>query len=318
MDLDLRHLRMVCTIAEAGSVTKAAARLGLSQPAITTQLRRIEEMVGGELFTRSRNGVEPTQLGRQVVARARIVLSEIDSLFGDLHDANPAVTGLRLGCSHLACVASVVDRVGEALPGRSISLRIEPSSVQLADALTHGQLDAALMGMIEGFDVTLTPPVVTRTLVPRYPIFVAMAAGHPLAEQPEVHLSDLRNERWISPPGADDGSLAALRASCRAAGFEPDVRYDAPSGAGRPLVAAGLGVRLVDPTWPVPEGTAVRPLVGEPQVGHLVMAWRRDLIGADAAAAIYRGLAAAFEDHIDDNPTFRQWWDEHPGAHPLR
>ncbi|MEU4578169.1 LysR family transcriptional regulator [Nonomuraea sp. ATR24] len=317
MDLDLRHLRMVCAIAETGSVTRAAARLGLSQPAMTNQLRKVEESVGGELFVRSHAGVEPTPLGRQVIARARIVLSEIDALFGDLRDTGAATAGLQLGCVHLACVGSVVDRVTEALPGRPISLRIEPSAVLLADALAHGKLDAALMGMIEGFDVPLTAPVVTRTLVPRYPIFVALSAEHPLASQPEIDLADLRNERWISPPGADDGSLAALRASCRAAGFEPDVRYDAPSGAGRPLVAAGHGIRLVDPTWPEPEGTVVRPLAGEPQVARLILAWRRDRLSATAAAAVYRGLARAFEDHVEDNPAFTRWWRTHPEVHPL-
>ncbi|WP_214410886.1 LysR family transcriptional regulator [Sphaerisporangium fuscum] len=317
MDLDLRHLRMICAIAEAGSITKAAARLGLSQPAMTTRLHQVEEMIGGRLFARSHTGVEPTRLGRQVISRARIALSEIDALFGDLRDADPAATGLRLGCSHLACVASVVDRVGAALPGRPISLSIEPSTVLLADALTRGLLDAALIGMIEGFEVAFTAPVVTRTVLPRYPIFVALSAAHPLAGQAEVRLSDLRDERWISPPGADDGSLAALRACCRAAGFEPDVRYDAPSGAGHMLVSAGHGVRLVDPTSPVPEGVAVRPLAGDPQVARLVMAWRRDRLGMQTAAAVYQGLTAAFQDHLDDNPAFRKWWDAHPETHPL-
>ncbi|MEV7008940.1 LysR family transcriptional regulator [Streptosporangium sp. NPDC051022] len=317
MDLDTRHLRMICAIAETGSVTRAAARMGLSQPAITNQLHRIENLVGGSLFVRSRSGVEPTPLGRQIIARARIVLSEVDALFGDMRGSPGPAGVLRLGCVHLACVASIVNRVGETLPGREISLRIEPSTVLLAEALTHGHLDAALLGVIEGFDVTLTAPVVSRTLVPRYPIFIALSAAHPLADREEVDLSDLRDEAWISPPGADDGSLAALRASCRTAGFEPKVLYDAPSGAARPLVADGHGVRLVDPTWPPAPGTVVRPLAGEPQIARLVMAWRRDRLSAEGATALYRGLAAAFGDHIDGNPAFSRWWNTHPEVHPL-
>lgn len=171
--------------------------------------------------------------------------------------------------------------------------------------------------MIEGFDVPLIAPVVSRTLIPRYPIFVALSAGHRLAERAEIDLADLRDESWISPPGADDGSLAALRAACRAAGYEPDIRYEAPSGAGRSLVAAGHGVRLVDPTWSPPEGTVARPLRGEPQVARLVVAWRRDHVSVEKAQAVYRGLAAAFRDHVDDNPAFRRWWDAHPETHPF-
>ncbi|WP_433425069.1 LysR family transcriptional regulator [Microtetraspora malaysiensis] len=316
MDLDIRHLRMICAIAESGSLTRAAAQVGLSQPAMTNLLRRVETLIGGELFVRSRTGVEPTPLGNQVIARARIVLSEVDALFGDL--LGPSEAGsLRLGSVHVGCVGSIVNRVGDVLPGREISLRIEPSAVLLAEALTHGRLDAALLGVIEGFDVSLAPPVVSRTLVPRYPIFVALSAAHPLAGNEEIRLADLRDEAWISPPGADDGSLAALRASCRAAGFEPDVRFEAPSGAARPLVADGHGVRLVDPCWPAPAGTAVRPLAGEPQMARLLVAWRRDRLGDAAAGALYRGLAAAFIDHVHDNPVFGRWWGAHPEVHPL-
>ncbi|GHH66862.1 LysR family transcriptional regulator [Streptosporangium violaceochromogenes] len=309
---------MICAIAETGSVTRAAARMGLSQPAITNQLHRVESLVGGALFVRSRSGVEPTPLGRQVIARARIVLSEVDALFGDMRGPSDSPGVLRLGCVHLACVASIVSRVSEMLPEREISLRIEPSTVLLAEALTHGHLDAALLGIIEGFDVTLTAPVVSRTLVPRYPIFIALSATHPLAKQDEIELGDLKDEAWISPPGADDGSLAALRASCRTAGFEPRVLYEAPSGAARPLVADGHGVRLVDPSWPPPPGTVARPLAGEPQVARLVMAWRRDRLSNEGATALYRGLAAAFADHVDDNPSFSSWWDTHPEVHPLQ
>ncbi|MER6949541.1 LysR family transcriptional regulator [Nonomuraea sp. NPDC000554] len=317
MDLDLRHLRMVCAIAETGSVTKAAARLGLSQPAITSQLHQLEEWVGGNLFVRTRTGAQPTPLGLQVISRARIVLHEVDALVDDLRMATSPSSTLNLGCNHLACVASVVNRVSELLPERTVCLRIEPSTAQLADALTHGWLDAALMGMIEGAEVALRAPVVVRTLIPRHPIFVALSAAHPLAQRTSIRLEELEHERWISPPGADDGSLAALRASCRAAGFEPDIRYDAPSGAGRLLVAAGHGVRLVDPTWPSSEGTVTLPLAGEPQVARLVVAWRRDRLSAGVAAAVYRGFARAFQDHVDDNPTFSQWWDAHPESHPV-
>lgn len=317
MELDIRHLRMVCAMAETGSVTRAAARLGVSQPALSSRLRRVEEIVGGRLFERSRSGLEPTPLGRQVVARARTVLAELDALLGELPGTAEPGGALALGCVHLACVGGIVVRVGEELPGREVSLRIEPSSAQLGDALNRGRLDAALLGVMDGFDVVLTAPVVSRTLVPRYPIFIALAADHPLAGRDEIDLVDLKDESWIGPPGADDGSLASLRASCRAAGFEPSVRFEAPSGAAGPLVAAGHGVRLVDPSWPPQPGTVVRPLAGEPQVARLVVAWRRDRLTDADAAALYRGLAAAFVEHADLHPAFGAWWRAHPQVHPL-
>lgn len=56
----MRHLRALCAIADAGSLHQAARRLGVSQPSLTTQLRRIENSLGAELFRRERTGCRPT------------------------------------------------------------------------------------------------------------------------------------------------------------------------------------------------------------------------------------------------------------------
>lgn len=317
MDLEIRHLRLICVIAEAGSLTRAAARMDLSQPAITKQLHHLEAQVGGALFVRGHDGVSPTPLGRQVISRARTALSELDQIFGDLRQPRGTTRPLRIGCVHLAGVASVVDRVSKAIPDRDVTLRIEPSSMLLAESLSHGHLDAALLGILEGYEIALAPPIASRTLVPRYPMFIALSARHRLSGSDQIRLADLADESWVGPPGADDGSLAALRATCRAEGFEPKVRYEAPSGGAHTLVARGHGVRVVDPTWPAAPDTIVRPLAGDPQVARLVVAWRRDLVSHDEAGALYDGLVAAFADHVGDNPTFARWWEKHPEVHPM-
>lgn len=67
----MRHLRALCAIADTGSLHQAARRLGVSQPSLTTQLRRIENTLGAELFSRERTGCRPTLLGRAVLGRAR-------------------------------------------------------------------------------------------------------------------------------------------------------------------------------------------------------------------------------------------------------
>ncbi|MET9972023.1 LysR family transcriptional regulator, partial [Streptomyces sp. NPDC006356] len=68
MELELRHLRVLCAVADAGSVGRAAADLGYSQPAVSTQLRRIEGHFGEPLFERGPTGVRPTSYGVEVVA----------------------------------------------------------------------------------------------------------------------------------------------------------------------------------------------------------------------------------------------------------
>lgn len=80
MDLDIRHLRLVDTIARATSITKAATVLGVSQPALTLQLQRVERLVGGPLFHRERHGVRPTALGEMVLTHGRAVLVTVDGL----------------------------------------------------------------------------------------------------------------------------------------------------------------------------------------------------------------------------------------------
>src|SRR3989442_826428 len=80
MDLEVRHLRVLVTVADEGSVSKAASALGLSQPSLSAQLQRIERAVGAPLFERSAFGVQPTPFGRRVLAKARTVLGEMDEL----------------------------------------------------------------------------------------------------------------------------------------------------------------------------------------------------------------------------------------------
>ncbi|EWM64977.1 MULTISPECIES: LysR family transcriptional regulator [Micromonospora] len=317
MGIDVRHLRAISAIAEAGSVTGAAARLGLSQPALTAQVHRIEKTVGGPLFVRSRTGMQPTELGKQVLQRARVVLAEVDALVEDFGDRHPIPGLLRLGTVHIACAGSLVRHVAEAFPDPEIALQIEPSSRLLVEALTRGQLDAALLGILEGFELPIGPTLTSRPLIPRYPIFVAMSASHPQSHHEQVRLADLRNESWVCPPGPDDGSLASLRRACRAAGFEPKIRYEAPSGAAHPLVAAGDGVRLVDPTWAPAAGTRVLPLRGEPQLlARLVVVWRRDALTHAESSALFQAITRAYLDHVNDNAAFARWWRANPHAHP--
>ncbi|NEE50516.1 LysR family transcriptional regulator, partial [Streptomyces sp. SID8455] len=80
MELEVRHLRALCAIADAGSLHQAARRLGVSQPSLTTQLRRIENSLGAELFSRERTGCRPTPLGRAVLSRARPLVEGMSAL----------------------------------------------------------------------------------------------------------------------------------------------------------------------------------------------------------------------------------------------
>ncbi|SES47815.1 LysR family transcriptional regulator [Actinokineospora terrae] len=314
MDLEIRHLRAVCTIAEAGSLSQGAARLGISQPSLSTLLQRVERTVGGRLFERSRAGVVPTELGADLVRRARVVLAELDA-FGS-ETAQGAGGPIRFGTVHMECVAALFERLELALPGAEVSMQIEPSSTALARSLTLGHLDVAVLGVAEDHDIPLPRDIGQRIIVPWVPVYVAVSAEHPLANAADVPLAGLADEAWISPPGADDGSLAALRAACRQAGFSPDVRFEVPSGGGRRLIATGRAVQLVEPTSQGGPGIAVRPLAGEPMRIRLLLAWRRQRLGWEQANRVYAEVVAAYSEQAMASPVFRGWWQEHREARP--
>lgn len=315
MDLEFRHLRAICTIAETGSLSQAATALGVSQPSLTLLLQRVERSVGGQLFLRSRTGTAPTPLGERVLGRARVLLVELDAFSADLVRPNSQAV-LRMGSAHMECVATLVSRLDETLPEAEIRLQVEPSSTMLAHSLTHGRLDAALIGMSDDRDVPLGAQVKYRTLVPRVPVFVAVADTHPSACLSQIPLADLAADSWICPPGADDGSLASLRSACRKAGFAPRIRFEVPSGGGRQLIRSGQAVQLVEPTSMGCPGLVVRPLADEPLRMRLVLAWRRERLTENQVERIHEAAACAYTQHALASPALRPWWLAHPEVHP--
>ncbi|MFC3897264.1 LysR family transcriptional regulator [Lentzea rhizosphaerae] len=304
MELEIRHLRAICAIGDAGSLSRAATQLGISQPSLTTLLQRVERMVGGKLFDRGRSGAVPTPLGAQMLQRARLLLVELEAFGATVPVGGP----VRFGSVHMECVAVLFSRLEEVLS--DVTLHVDPSSTALALALGKGHLDAAVIAVDEEGDLGLPRGVAQRIVVPWVPIYIALPADHPLTARSEVELSDLAGEAWVGPPGAEDGSLTALRAACRAVGFVPRIRFEVPSGAGRQLIAAGKAVQLVEPTSQGGPGVVVRPLAGSPLRMRLVFCWRRERLTWSQASRVFTEVLGAYADQALASPVFRPWWEE--------
>ncbi|MGI5498678.1 LysR family transcriptional regulator [Lentzea sp. CA-135723] len=309
MELEIRHLRAICAIGDAGSLSRAATQLGISQPSLTTLLQRVERLVGGRLFDRGRAGALPTALGAQMLQRARLLLVELDAFGSDMVQRDGPS---RLGSVHMECVGPLYTRLEQVLD--DITLVVDPSSTGLALALANGHLDAAVIAVDEEGDLGLPRGVAQRVVVPWVPVYIAIPAGHRLASQPEISLADLAGESWVGPPGAEDGSLTALRAACRAVGFVPRIRFEMPSGAGRQLIAAGKAVQLVEPTSQGGPGVAVRPLAGAPMRMRLVFAWRRERLTFRQASRVFAEVLGAYAEQAMASPVFRPWWEERGAA----
>lgn len=316
MQLELRHLQAVCRIAEAGSLGAAARRLGVSQPALSAQLRRIEAVTGGELFVRGRNGVEPTALGQFVLTKARRVLSEMDALGAEARALAPGAP-LRLGCILLVLLDGLLAQTDLSMSGREITVDLEDSVTALARMLGAGRYDAIVYGEVNEHEVPLPEGALARTLIAKEPFCIRLSAQHPLAALEHIDLTDLADEPWMTLVEDDDGGPEALVAACAKAGFSPLLRYRITDRKLHyDLIAAGRAVSLSQPTAPAAAGTVLRPLAGDPVTGRIRLAWNRAALSARQAELLYRSAARSYVAGVGNNAFHQAWWDAHPEVHP--
>jgi DNA-binding transcriptional LysR family regulator len=320
MELELRHLRVVCRVADTGSVSKAAAALGVSQPSLTAQLHRIEDAIGGPLFLRGPYGVLPTPLGRHVLGRARAMLADMDDLVGSSRRYTGGSGPLRLGSVRTVMFGAWLSRLEELLPGREISTQVDTSCAVLTDLLAADVVDVVMLGRCDDAHAPPCPAgVVEQTMVYPEPFAIALPATHRLAREAEIKLEDLAGDIWICPPaGKEDGDLAALRDACEGVGFTPQFRYsNLDSAEIEQLIGEGRGISLCAPTVrPIPSAV-VRPLVGQPVLWRRALRWRPETISRPEVDLIHQAFVDIYRATITENAAAHPWWQTHPEAHPV-
>jgi DNA-binding transcriptional LysR family regulator len=263
MSLDPRLLRSFVVLADELHFGRAAKRLAIAQPALSQQIKRLELQLGVELFERSRNHVELTAAGAEMLPHARAavdsgaVVDEIASAF-----AHGERGELRLGISpgvHYIARTLLAD-LGERLPDVHVRAR-QDSSGALAHALAAGELDVAL-----GFCAEPADGIELEQLVEERAV-LAVAEGHSFAGRARIALPELRDE-LIALVDARDGPgyNRAVVELCRAAGFEPRTVED-PSGpmAWETAVRSGAAVGLTARCAAVSTARGVRLVALEPE-----------------------------------------------------
>ena len=191
MSLSLTALRAVAAVADQGSVTAAARRLGVTQPALTYQLRRLEAELGGPLFERSRRGMTPTPAGPRLLRAARAVLEEIEHGARDIERIVSGQEGvLRISSECFTTyhwLPEVLTTFRDRFPDVKIEVDVDPSRRPI-EAVEHGDLDVAL---------TTVPPTDPQfTLTPLFDdeIVAVMRPDHPLAGRPYLDAEDFADE----------------------------------------------------------------------------------------------------------------------------
>ncbi|GGP82800.1 LysR family transcriptional regulator [Streptomyces melanogenes] len=314
MHLEFRHLRVLLTVAEAGSIRGAAARLQLSQPATSAQLKRIEHELGGPLFIRSAEGVKPNENGQYVLRCARDLVVGFDRLREHARSAAEADTEaaapLRAGGTAGPLAPLLISALFELVPERRLTTDARRSVHTLVKMLSRSKCDIAVFGEFPGFPLPVGESVATRTLL-REPVFVLLSEDHPLARQERVSLHELRGEEWVMPEADESGVHAYLHLTCQSAGFTPHIAHVTPDlSVAQILVAGRRAVCGVWPTADVPApGTVQRPLVDVPFHRRLQLAWNTESVPPQLADAVSERLLAGYLALVRQRPQYLAWWE---------
>jgi DNA-binding transcriptional LysR family regulator len=273
MAIELRLLHYFAVVAEERHVGHAAARLFISQPALSQQIRALEEQVGVPLFVRHPRGMELTEAGEALLLEAREVLASSDRLEAAVEELSRGHTeGLRLGLPPGLPPGMLPDLLA-ALRDREPDARVEVRELTTPEqllALSDGSLDLGLVR--EPVDDNR---LARRTLLVE-PLGVSLPATHRLADRPELTLSELADDLFVCFPRAWAPSLHdVLVNELREQGIQARFQDSAHLSTTEGMVAAGLGITLSPPPWL--DGTAGivwRPLSGAQIEIRTAAAWR--------------------------------------------
>lgn len=186
--MTLQELRYIVALADEGHFSHAAEVCHVGQPTLSTQIKKLEDILGVMLFDRSQRRVAPTIIGEQIVSRARAALQEIDKIRELVSNGRDLMSGvLRLGVIPTVgpyLLPLLLAAIHTSYPQLRLLLR-EDLTAHLLEQLRIGRIDGALMALPvhgEGLEA--------QALF-NEPFVLALPAGHPLTKKKEVREADL-------------------------------------------------------------------------------------------------------------------------------
>ena len=277
--MDFRHLRAFIAVAEESSVTKAAARLHISQPPLSRHIRQLEEELGITLFVRHRQGVRLTEAGTGLLEKAKVLAAAASDFYESAgqttrNEENKLRVGIGWG------LWETVNKIRVASARQFANITIDASDVLCAD-IYNEQLQNKTLDF-----VFARPPFDSATLesavLYQERIVAVVSADSPLASRKSLRVRDLANEtlllwdRHIMPYLFD--KVDALYAHY---GLTPN-RVPTPNAgpynqAGLMQVAQGAGIYLcIGIPFQNLQTVAVVPLSDPEATLDICVAWRKD------------------------------------------
>ncbi|CAN5687500.1 LysR family transcriptional regulator [soil metagenome] len=275
--MELRQLRYFVAVAEELHFTRAAERLGITQPPLSQQIQKLEAELGVSLFSRNNRGVTLTEAGRVLLDGARRTLVESDRA---LHQVERVARG-EVGSLMIGTVSSawhgLLPRVLRAYRTHYPDVEIlatSMSTTEQVERLLTGSLDAGFLRAPIN-----QPALETEVMIPDS-LMVAIPASHPLADYEQIELRELVDEPLvIFPRRYGPGGYDLIVQMCIEAGFRPQVVQETVEiNAVIGLVNAGMGVSIVPSSIRQLRIEDIRyiPLAGEHPVWNLALTWRRE------------------------------------------
>lgn len=196
--LKLRHLTLVCALADHGTMVRAAEHLHVTQPVLTRSLRELEEMLGARLFDRGPRGMTATVIGAAFVGHARAVLGQIRQAGTDVDDLINARTGtVRVG-THLAGASLLLPKAIAQLKRRSPGVTVLVREAT-PDVLIHELLSGDLDVTVSRLHPSTADPRLRSEPLYREPIALVTRPGHPAQQLESPVLADLLDYPWVIP-----------------------------------------------------------------------------------------------------------------------
>lgn len=294
--MELRHLRCFVALAEERHFGRAAARLAMTQPPLTTAIQQLEASVGARLFERNSRGVAITAAGAALLPRALALLEQAAAAAREARDVGLGLAGsLRIGFAGTVLyrgLPQVLQGFAAAHPRLRLSLHELSSAEQLAE-LAQDRLD---LGFVH---TPRVPPGFSQILLSSQAFMACLPAGHALAGEggAALALKQLAGApfalimRAVSPDYHD-----RILAACAEAGFEPDRRFELRHWLSVvSVIAQGLGVGLVPAALQQAglPGVVFRPLAAPlaPYDTHCLWRTQRDLAALQAFLDTVRAVS---------------------------
>ncbi|MEW8348157.1 MAG: LysR family transcriptional regulator [Candidatus Thiodiazotropha taylori] len=217
--MDLLLMRSLVAIADTGSITEAADRIGLTQPALSRRLQQLEDYFGAELFSRGRKGVQLTEIGRLVESEARILIARYDHLRDQVR-AHQGLEGgtVRIGGGATA-VSFLLPKAIASFQGSHPAVKFqlkEAGSNEVAEDVINGRLELGLVTMpVKNRDLKVWPLLTDR-------IVLVGPKQHPLAKKRRISARALDGISFVGFE-ADTAVRQIIDATLRDAGVEMNV-----------------------------------------------------------------------------------------------